>query len=978
MRSRVVQRGRIKKHGTAEKVAPMRESDRREAARKFAAKWKNKGYEKGESQPFWLALLRDVFGVAEPETIITFEDQVRLDKTSFIDAHIPSTHVLIEQKSIEKDLRHGFKQSDGSVLTPFQQAKRYSAELPYSKRPRYIVTCNFKSFLVYDMETPTGAPEEILLANLGKEYYRLSFLVEGSSAHLKREMSLSIEAGEIVGLLYDEILKHYHDPEAEHTLKSLNMLCVRLVFCLYAEDAGLFGSKYQFHDYLARFAARDLRRALMDLFKVLNTPIERRDPYLDEALAAFPYVNGELFADADIEIPQLDERVKDLLLAKASDDFDWSDISPTIFGAVFESTLNPETRRKGGMHYTSIENIHKVIDPLFLDELKAELRDILAGKQRNVRVKRLNEFRERLATLRFLDPACGSGNFLTEAFLSLRSLENEALRALHQLQLILNYDNVIKVSIDQFYGIEINDFAVAVAKTALWIAESQMIEETERIVSKDLHFLPLKSFPNIVEANALRIDWEDVVPKARLNYIMGNPPFSGARMMSPEQKRDLFFTFGDTKNAGNLDFVSCWFKKAADYMAGTPIHAALVATNSITQGEQPAILWPPLLAAGNRIDFAYRTFRWDSEAKSKAHVHCVIIGFSLGGGLKPLLFDETGKPSTAANINPYLVDAPNVLISSRKQPICKVPEIGMGNQPIDGGYYLFTQEEMDDFVRREPCSAQYFRPWFGAEEFINRKCRYCLWLGECSPNVLRSMPECLKRVEAVREYRLASRRVSTRKLADRPTRFQTENMPKEDYIVIPEVSSERRRYIPMGFMTPDVLCSNKMRLIPRATLYHFGVLMSNVHMDWTRATCGRLKSDYQYSNNVVYNNFPWPDASAELQRKIAATAQGILAARALYPDSSLADLYDEVTMPIELRQAHQANDRAVMGAYGFPTKLTEPDIVAELMKRYQALADDWTSCEAPRSNATISDEDDVREVAEPAGEYAVNDAADEP
>ncbi|MGI5924526.1 MAG: DNA methyltransferase [Lentisphaeria bacterium] len=916
----------------------MRESDRREAARKFAEAWKDRGYEKGESQSFWLALLRNVFGVEEPETIITFEDQVRLDKTSFIDAHIPSTHVLIEQKSIQKNLRDGFKQSDGSVLTPFQQAKRYSAELSYSMRPRYIVTCNFKSFLVYDMETPTGDPEEVLLANLAKEYYRLAFLVEGSNAHLKREMSLSIQAGEIVGLLYDEILKHYHEPEAEHTLKSLNMLCVRLVFCLYAEDAGLFGTKCQFHDYLARFDARDLRRALVDLFKVLDTPIESRDPYLDEALAAFPYVNGGLFSDENIEIPQLDERVKELLLAKASDDFDWSDISPTIFGAVFESTLNPETRRKGGMHYTSIENIHKVIDPLFLDEQKTELRDILACKQGKTRANRLNEFQERISKLRFLDPACGSGNFLTETYLSLRRLENEVLKALNPLQPILNYDNVIKVSIGQFYGIEINDFAVTVAKTALWIAESQMIYETEKIVSKDLHFLPLKSFPNIIEANALRVNWEDVVPKTQLNYIMGNPPFSGARMMSPEQKQDLVFIFGETKNAGNLDFVSCWFKKATDYMGGTRIRAALVATNSITQGEQPAILWPPLLHTGSRIDFAYRTFRWDSEAKSKAHVHCVIIGFSIGGGLKPILFDETGKPGSVANINPYLVDAPNVVIACRNKPLCDVPEIGIGNKPIDGGFYLFSKEEMDDFIHREPASAAFFKPWYGAEEFINLKSRFFLWLGECPPNVLRSMPECMKRVEAVRNLRLASKSAGTVKLADRPTRMHVENMPKGNYIVIPEVSSERRRYVPIGFMTPDVLCSNLLRLMPNATLFHFGVLTSVVHMAWMRTVCGRLKSDYRYSKDIVFNNFPWPEASTEMHEKIALTAQGILDARALCPDSSLADLYDEIAMPVELRQAHQANDRAVMKAYGFSGGMPEPEIVAELMKRYQMLA----------------------------------------
>jgi hypothetical protein len=919
-------------------MRPMKEIERREAARKFAEAWQGRGYEKGESQPFWLALLRDVFGVKKPEDLIDFESQVRLDKTSFIDAHIRSTHVLIEQKSIEKDLHHGFKQSDGSVLTPFQQAKRYSAELPYSARPRYIVTCNFKSFLVYDMERPTEEPEEIHLANLAKEHYRLGFLVDGSDAHLKREMDLSIQAGEIVGLLYDAILPHYHDPQALSTLHSLNMLCVRLVFCLYAEDAGLFGSKYQFHNYLARFAARDLRAALLELFAVLDTPEASRDPYLDKELAAFPYVNGELFADNSIEIPQLDAEVKELLLAKASEDFDWSGISPTIFGAVFESTLNPETRRDGGMHYTSIENIHKLIDPLFLDDLKAELSDILASKQKKNRISSLNAFQERLSTLRFLDPACGSGNFLTETYLSLRRLENEVLKALNPLQPVLNYDEAIKVSVEQFYGIEINDFAVAVAKTALWIAESQMIYETEKIVTKDLNFLPLSSLPNIIEGNALQVDWEEVVPKAQLNYIMGNPPFSGARMMSAEQKRDLAVVFGETRNAGNLDYVSCWFKKAVDYMIGTPIRAALVATNSISQGEQPAILWPPLLQAGCRIDFAYRTFRWDSEAKSKAHVHCVIIAFSIGGGMSPVLFDEKGQARPAGNINSYLIDAPNISIQSRNKPLCEVPEIGMGNQPIDGGNYLFSLPEKEAFLLCEPEAEPYFKPWYGADEFINSRPRHCLWLGDCPPNELRAMPECLKRVAAVRTLRLASKRGSTRKLAERPTRFQTENMPAGNYIVIPEVSSERRFYIPIGFMDAEVLCSNLLRLMPDATLYHFGILTSSAHMAWLRAVCGRLEMRYRYSKDIVYNNFPWPKPSPELEEKITATGQAILDARALYPQASLADLYDELSMPVPLREAHQANDRAVLKAYGFSTKKTEQDIVAELMRRYQELA----------------------------------------
>ncbi|MGI6356831.1 MAG: DNA methyltransferase [Lentisphaeria bacterium] len=916
----------------------MRESERRRAAINFAKTWKGRGYEKGESQPFWLGLLRDVFGVTQPEDFIFFEEKVLLDKTSFIDAVIPSTHVLIEQKSLGTDLRKSIRQSDGTYLDPFKQAKRYSAELPFSKRPRYIVTSNFESFLVYDMEKPSEEPQEIKLAEFPKEYYRLDFLVESGNTHLKREMALSIEAGEIVGELYEEILKHYHDPTAAHTLKSLNILCVRLVFCLYAEDAGIFGNKKQFHDYLSRFEARDLRRALMDLFKVLDTKYEDRDIYLDEELAAFPYVNGELFCDNDIEIPQLDERVKDLLLARASDDFDWSDISPTIFGAVFESTLNPETRRSGGMHYTSIENIHKVIDPLFLDDLKAEFKDIKTVKTITIRRRRLREFQEKLASLRFLDPACGSGNFLTETYLSLRRLENEVLVALNAEQIVMNVGEVIKVSIEQFYGIEINDFAVSVAKTALWIAESQMIYETKRIVQKELDFLPLKSLPNITEANALQINWNDVVSNDRLNYIMGNPPFSGARTMTPEQKQNLFAIFGRSNNSGNLDFVCCWFKKAADYMAGTSIRTALVATNSITQGEQVAILWPPLLQSGNRIDFACRTFRWDSEAKSKAHVHCVIIGFSIGGGLKPILFDETGKPNTVTNINPYLVDAPNIVISSRNKPLCDVPGMTKGSQPTDDGNFLMDEAAKNELIKVEPSAESWIRPFLGAEEFINQKKRYCLWLLDIKPDELRKMPKVLARIEKIRQFRLKSSKAQTRKKANTPTRFDEIRQPTQgNYLLVPSVSSERRMYVPIGFLSSHIVASNLVLIIPDATLYHFGVLTSVVHNAWMRTVCGRLKSDYRYSVSIVYNNFPWPTASPKLQEQIASTAQGILDARALFQSCSLADLYDETTMPIELRLAHHANDHAVMQAYGFSGKMTEPDIVAELMKRYQTL-----------------------------------------
>ena len=922
----------------------MTTAQQQQAARNFAAYWKDKGYEKGESQPFWLSLLRDVYGVEHPEQFIQFEEQVHLDHTSFIDGTIPATHVLIEQKGLGKDLNKPIKQSDGALLNPFEQAKRYILELPVSQHPRWVVTCNFSTFYVYDMERPRGEPEIIELANLEKEYYRLQFLVDAGNEHLKREMEVSIAAGEIVGLLYDAFYKQYANPESEHSLKSLNKLCVRLVFCLYAEDAGIFGHHGMFHDYLKGFDTRGLRKGLVDLFRVLDTKLQDRDPYLKDdnpELAAFPYVNGGLFGDENIEIPPFTDEIRNLLLEKASENFNWSEISPTIFGAVFESTLNPETRRSGGMHYTSIENIHKVIDPLFLDELKAELDEICANPVERTRTAKLRVFQRKLASLTFLDPACGSGNFLTETYLSLRRLENKILVKLShgQVTMYSASESPIQVSISQFYGIEINDFAVTVAKTALWIAESQMMKETEKILLVPLEFLPLKTNAFIVEGNALRVDWESVVPKSKLNYIMGNPPFVGARLMGKEQKADVNTIFPEWKNAGNLDYVCCWYKKAADIMQGTSVRSALVSTNSVSQGESVANLWKPLFDAGVHIDFAYRTFRWDSEAKIKAHVHCVIIGFSVAASSTPKKLFDGDRYQVANNINGYLLDGENVFVESRSKPICNVPEIGIGNKPIDGGFYLFEKEEMEDFIKKEPSSKKYFRPWYGSREFINQKPRYCLWLGECTPAELKAMPHCMERVKAVREYRLASPSPGTVKLADKPTRFHVENMPSGRYIVIPQVSSERRRYIPMGYMDNSVLCSDKVRILPNGNLYEFGILESNVHMAWVRAICCRLKSDYSYTVNDVYNNFIWPAPTEQQKAKIEQTAQAILDARALYPDSSLADLYDDLTMPPELRKAHQANDRAVMDAYGFTkgtaARTSESACVAELMKLYQ-------------------------------------------
>jgi len=927
----------------------MTDKEQKKAAKEFAERWKGKGDEKQETQRFWIDLLQNVLGIENPTAVIEFEKPVVVEKNQkYIDGYIPSTKVLIEQKGAHVKLGKTAVQSDGEKLTPYGQAFRYNNYLPYEERARWIIVSNFERILIYNMNKPNGEPDEILLKDLPKQFYQLAFLTVQKSELLKKEEQISIDAGNLVGKLYDALIKQYKNPDSPETLKSLNMLCVRLVFCLYAEDAGIFGSHEMFGQYLKQFPTKQVREEIIKLFRVLDTKPEDRDPYMDDDLAAFPYVNGGLFADENIEIPRFTDEIVDLLVNKASAGFDWSEISPTIFGAVFESTLNPETRRSGGMHYTSIENIHKVIDPLFLDGLKAEFAEICEIKVGKTRKDRLEQFREKLASLTFLDPACGSGNFLTETYISLRRLENEALKLSIQAetkmegQMMLGGEgefDPIKVGIGQFYGIEINDFAVTVAKTALWIAEAQMMHETEAIIQNDLDFLPLKSYANITEGNSLRIDWESVVPKEKLSYIMGNPPFVGARLMGQEQKDDVFAIFDGVKNNGNLDYVACWYKKAADLMRGTAIRTALVSTNSITQGEQVAILWKTLFEQGVHIDFAHRTFRWDSEASIKAHVHCVIVGFSIAANTAPKRLFDNGAEKIVNNINGYLVEADDIVINSRTKPICEVPSIGMGNQPIEDGNYLFTEDEMKDFIRKEPKSEKYFKKWLGSQEFINGYYRYCLWLGDCSPKELLDMPECMKRVENVRQFRLSSKRSSTLKLAEKPTRFQTENMPDSTYILVPKVSSERRKYVPIGFLTPDTLCSDLVFIIPNATLYHFGILTSNVHMAWMRAVAGRLKSDYRYSKDIVYNNFPWCEPTPEQRAKIEKTAQNILDVRAKYSDSSFADMYGEnMYLYADLVAAHQANDRAVMEAYGFWGKLnTESECVAELMKMYQKL-----------------------------------------
>lgn len=705
-----------------------------------------------------------------------------------------------------------------------------------------------------------------------------------------------------------------------------------------------------FHDYLAEFDARKMRRALTDLFKILDTKPEDRDPYLKDdfpELAAFPYVNGGLFADENIEIPPFTDEIRELLLSKASDDFNWSEISPTIFGAVFESTLNPETRRSGGMHYTSIENIHKVIDPLFLDELKKEFSDICEIAVERTKERKLKEFQKKLASLNFLDPACGSGNFLTETYLSLRRLENEVLRVLSHGQIAFGYAdwNPIQVSLGQFYGIEINDFAVTVAKTALWIAESQMMKETEEIVLMHLKFLPLKSYTNIIEANALRINWVDVVPKQKLNYIMGNPPFVGARLMKQGsiQKKEVQDIFGNIKDVQDLDYVTCWYKLAAQYIQNTNIQACFVSTNSICQGSQVPILWNVLFNDYHiHINFAYQTFKWDSESSSQAAVHCVIVGFAGVNRNEKWLFTDGSNGKIVSNISPYLVEGEDIFVVAAKESLCGMPKMNFGNQPRDGGHFVIKEDEYQEIIEKELELKKWLHPYIGADEFIKGKKRWCLWLKHASPKDIMDSKILSEKVEAVRQFRLSSKAKTTNGYAKVPQLFAQITQPDDvDFLIIPRVSSERRRYVPIGFVTADIISSDAVQIVPGATSYHFGILTSNIHMAWMRAVCGRLEMRYRYSKEIVYNTFPWPNPTDAQKTKIEQTAQAILDARAQYPDYSFADMYGEkMYLFPELLKAHQNNDRAVMQAYGFSIKdMTESSCVAELMKRYQGLVD---------------------------------------
>ncbi|MBK1641668.1 SAM-dependent methyltransferase [Chromatium okenii] len=896
---------------------PLSWNEIKDRALHFSREWADDCSEDAEAKSFWDGFF-NIFGVSR-RRLASFEQRVKqIDgRAGYIDL-LWKGKLLVEHKSRGKNLDRAHA-----------QATDYFHGLKDRELPHYVLVCDFARFRLYDLDADTQ--HEFQLAELVNHVHLFGFMAGYQTTAIQEQDPINVKAAERMGLLHDQL------KTSGYVGHALEVYLVRLVFCLFAEHTGIFEVN-QFQELIEQRTAedgQDLAHWLAHCFEVLNTPEGKRLTRLDPQLAAFPYINGHLFTEL-LPIAAFDREMRDLLLECCA--LNWERISPAIFGALFQSVMNPDERRQLGAHYTSETNILKLIQPLFLDDLRAEFERIKSNK------KKLFVFQQKLASLKFLDPACGCGNFLVIAYRELRLLELEVLRALfsdaRDLSIGVGEFNIL-CNVNQFYGIEIEEFPAQIAQTALWLTDHQM----NRVASQEFGInylrIPLTHSATIRHGNALQIDWRDLVPPAALNYILGNPPFVGSKYMSDSQRAEVASIFYAVKGAGILDFVSAWYRKATDYMTDNPtIKTAFVATNSITQGEQVGVLWSDLLKRGVKIHFAHRTFQWSSEAKGKAAVHCVIIGFSLFEPTNKQLFDyETVQSKEvdikAKNINPYLVDASDAVISKRNKPICNVPEIGIGNKPIDGGNYLFTTEERDEFIKREPAAATYFRRWLGSDEFINGYERWCLWLGKCPPTQLQKMPEAMKRVHAVQRFRLASKSKPTIKLADTPTRFHVENMPNNSFLLIPRVSSERRKYIPLGFIDSKTLVSDAVLLISDATLYHFGVLTSAMHMAWMRTVCGRLKSDYRYSASIVYNNFPWPEKITDKQRnKIEQAAQAVLDARA---NASLAALYDPLTMPVELVKAHRQLDRAVDAAYSKQKFSGDAERVAFLFERYQQL-----------------------------------------
>ena len=889
----------------------------------FQRRWKNNpGDERQNGQTFQKDFM-EIFGVDWREGRHEFQIRDNEGRLNYIDYLLPGK-ILIEMKS-----------KGESLIRAYNQGVHYIKNLNPEDQPELLLVCDFDYFEVTNVRTKQTF-KKFKLSRL-KQHVRMFGVLAGYDSEVDYETDIEVntDASYMMAKLHDELKEHGYGGQ------DLELYLVRLLFCLFAEDTGIF-EKNAFERYLksSNIDGSDLSSMLMQLFDVLDTPEESRMPAIQEKFREFRYIDGHVFSDRLPSAWFNQKMRKTLVLCTA---FDWSYISPAIFGSMFQGVMDPIARRELGAHYTGEENIMKVIKPLFLDELWDEFETV------KTTVAELQVFQEKLGDLVFLDPACGSGNFLIIAYRELRLLEFEVLKLIHDSKQRQVFDRTTfsKVSINQFYGIEIDEFACEIAQLGMILVKHQMDQLVSNWFGINTIDFPIRDNSHIVQGNALRMDWADVVPVENLNYILGNPPFSGARRKTQEQKQDITLVFGSTKNKGNLDYVTCWFKKASELMRGTSIRTAFVATNSISQGDQVGILATSLFEDNTQIDFAYRTFKWSNEARGKAAVHCVIIGFSNRISAKQRIkrifipykhgsddFNEQREEVIIAeNISPYLFNQPNIVVTSRSKPLCDVPEIGIGNKPVDGGNYLFSKEEMEEFLQKEPRAQKYFYPWYGSREFISRKPRYCLYLRNCSPSELRSMPHCMERVNAVREFRKSRTSPDTVALAETPTRFHVENIPESDYLFIPRVSSENRIYIPIGFISKTVMTSDSALIFPDATLYHFGVLTSKAHMAWMRITAGRLKSDYRYSKEVVYNNFPWPDSTEEERKQIEQTARNILNARELYPDDTYADLYDKNAMPDELRMAHQRNNTAVREAYG-ARWMTEEECQTDLLQRY--------------------------------------------
>jgi len=900
---------------------PLSWNEIRSRAVAFSKDWADESREHAEAKTFWDEFFK-VFGLTRRH-VASFEEPVKTLSGSygFIDLFWKGM-LLAEHKSRGKDLGKAHAQA-------IEYIQNLQREDRGDEVPRYVIVSDFARIALHDLEDDSTV--EISLAELHQHVHLFGFIPGYKRHKLEPEDPINLKAVQIMGDLHDAL------EAGGYSGHELERLLVRILFCLFAEDTGIF-ERNAFQLYLenhTKLDGSDLGPLLAQFFQVLNKPEDQRQANLLEELAELPYVNGDLFAES-LRFAAFDRDMRNRLMACTH--FDWSRISPAVFGALFQAVMEPKERRQIGAHYTSERDILKVIGPLFLDELKAEL-----DKAKNNK-NRLRKLHERLASMRLLDPACGCGNFLVISYRELRLLELEILRRLLKQQKITDIGTILKLDVSQMYGIEIEEWPVRIAEVAMWLIDHQMNQRLSEQFGKYFVRLPLKSSPHIHRGNALRIDWNEVLPASECTHVLGNPPFGGARYQIKRHRKEIDDVTEKLKSSGLLDYVTGWYFVACKYIQGTTITVAFVSTNSISQGEQVGVLWSALFDRYNvSIHFAHRTFAWESEARGKAHVHVVIIGFGTGSPKQKLLFDYEdirGEPSvaTAANISPYLVEGPDITVINRSRPICNVPEIGIGNQPIDDGNYLFTDSEKADFVEAEPKSEPFFKRWYGSREFINRAPRWCLWIGDGPPNQIRTMPLVMDRVEAVKKFRLQSKRASTVKLADTPTRFLVHNMPESNYLLIPEVSSERRSYIPMGFMGPDVLCSNLVKLMPNATLYHFGVLSSTMHMAWVRYVAGRLESRYRYSAKLVYNNYPWPQKLSDKNRQaVEDAAQAVLDARESHPEATLADLYDPLSMPANLTKAHAKLDRAVDRCYRSQPFPNERNRVEYLFKQYQKL-----------------------------------------